>query len=241
MEAKICLFYFYGYDPTYFIVLFATVIVSGLAQFCVSSTFKKYSKIGNSKGLSGASAAQQVARFGGAEGVGIQYISGELTDNFDPRTNIISLSDSVYNSTSIAAVGVAAHEAGHAIQHSSGYIPNKIRSALVPVTQIGTRISFPLILIGAFMVKRTGIILLLGIILYGLSFIFQIVTLPVEFNASRRAIKVLDESGMLYPDELDGATKVLRAAAFTYVAAAFTSLLWLLRIVWMLFGRRGNS
>lgn len=234
-------YYLYGYDPTYFIVLIATVLVSAFAQFHVNSTFKKYSQMGNVKGFSGASAAQQVARFGGAENVGVQHIAGNLTDNFDPRTNVISLSDSVYGNTSIAAVGVAAHEAGHAIQHATGYVPNKIRSALVPVTQIGTRIGFPLIIIGALMVQRTDAILLLGIALYSLSFIFQIATLPVEFNASRRAIKVLDESGMLYPDELDGAQKVLKAAALTYLAAAFTSLLWLLRILWMFFGRRGND
>jgi len=234
-------YYLYGYDPTYIIVLLATIIVSAYAQYHVNSTFKKYSQVGNVKGLNGASAAQQVARFGGAEGVVVQPISGNLTDNFDPRTNVISLSDSVYNNTSIAAVGVAAHEAGHAIQHATGYVPNKIRSALVPVTQIGTRIAFPLILIGALMVRQSTYILLLGIALYSLTFLFQIVTLPVEFNASRRAIKVLDESGMLYPDELDGAQKVLRAAALTYLAAAFTSLLWLLRIVWMVFGRRGNN
>ena len=234
-------YYLYGYDPTYIIVLLATIIVSAYAQYHVNSTFKKYSQVGNVKGLNGASAAQQVARFGGAEGVVVQPISGNLTDNFDPRTNVISLSDSVYNNTSIAAIGVAAHEAGHAIQHATGYVPNKIRSALVPVTQIGTRIAFPLILIGALMVRQSTYILLLGIALYSLTFLFQIVTLPVEFNASRRAIKVLDESGMLYPDELDGAQKVLRAAALTYLAAAFTSLLWLLRIVWMVFGRRGNN
>lgn len=234
-------YYFYGYDPTYFIVLIVTILISGYAQYHVNSTFKKYSQIGNVKGFSGASAAQQVARFGGASGVGVQHISGNLTDNFDPRTNIISLSDSVFNSTSIAAVGVAAHEAGHAIQHSEGYVPNKIRSVLVPVTQIGTRIAFPLILIGALMIQRTESVLLLGIALYSLAFLFQLVTLPVEFNASRRAIKVLDKSGMLYPDELDGAQKVLHAAAMTYLAAAFTSLLWLLRIVWMFFGRRGNN
>ena len=234
-------YYLYGYDPTYIIVLLATIIVSAYAQYHVNSTFKKYSQVGNVKGLNGASAAQQVARFGGAEGVTVQPIPGNLTDNFDPRTNVISLSDSVYNNTSIAAIGVAAHEAGHAIQHATGYVPNKIRSALVPVTQIGTRIAFPLILIGALMVRQSTYILLLGIALYSLTFLFQIVTLPVEFNASRRAIKVLDESGMLYPDELDGAQKVLRAAALTYLAAAFTSLLWLLRIVWMVFGRRGNN
>jgi Zn-dependent membrane protease YugP len=234
-------YYLYGYDPTYFVVLLATIIVSAYAQHHVNSTFKKYSQVGNVKGFNGASAAQQVARYGGAEGVGVQHIAGNLTDNFDPRTNVISLSDSVYSNTSIAAVGVAAHEAGHAIQHATGYVPNKIRSALVPVTQIGTRIAFPLILIGAFMVNQTSTILLLGVVLYALTFVFQVATLPVEFNASRRAIKVLDESGMLYPDELDGAQKVLKAAALTYLAAAFTSLLWLLRIVWMLFGRRGNN
>lgn len=234
-------YYMYGYDSTYFIVLLATIIVSAYAQHHVNSTFKEYSTIGNSKGLSGAAAAQQVARYGGAENIGIQHISGQLSDNFDPRTNIISLSDSVYNNTSIAAVGVAAHEAGHAIQHAAGYVPNKIRSALVPVTQIGSRLSFPLILIGALMVNQTNVVLLFGVALYSLTFLFQIVTLPVEFNASHRAIAVLDETGMLYPDELEGAKKVLKAAALTYLAAAFTSLLWLLRIVWMLFGRRGNN
>jgi Zn-dependent membrane protease YugP len=234
-------YYFYGYDPTYFFVLIVTLIISAYAQIKVKSTFKKYSSIGNVKMLSGAAAAQQVAQFGGAGNIGIQRIAGNLTDNFDPRTNVISLSESVFGSTSIAAVGVAAHEAGHAVQHATGYVPNKIRSVLVPVTRFGTMIAFPLIIVGAMMYNTSNLVLILGIALYSLSYIFQVATLPVEFNASHRAIQILDESGMLYPDELDGAKKVLQAAALTYMAAAFTSLLWLLRILWIFFGRRGND
>lgn len=220
------------------IFMLPALIIATIAQIRVKSTFHKYSGIRNMRGLTGAEAARRVLSFNGITNVGVQSINGSLTDHFDPRTNVIRLSDSVYNVDSVAAVGVAAHEAGHAVQHAVGYFPIKLRSALVPVTQIGSNLSLPMILLGYIFSSQW--IILIGIALFSLSVIFSLVTLPVEFNASRRAIQVLGDSGTLEGEELDGAKRVLTAAAMTYVASTFTALWSLLRLL-LIFGRRNSN
>jgi Zn-dependent membrane protease YugP len=230
---------FYYFDYTYFIYIVPALIVTMIAQFRVKSAFKKYSQISTVKNMTGAQAAFEVAQYGGAQGIQIQHIEGNLTDNFDPRNNTINLSDGVYGSSTIAAVGIAAHEAGHAIQNARGYFPNKIRGALVPVTNFGSRLAFPLVIIGLILPVQYNFVVMIGIVLYSLAVLFQLVTLPVEFNASYRAIKVLNESGILYPDELEGAKIVLRAAAMTYLAASFAAIMTLLRLL-AIAGRRRN-
>ncbi len=234
-------FGFYYFDYTYFIFIVPALIITMIAQFRVKSTFQKYSRIATAKNMSGAQAADSVARFGGAQGVQVQHIPGNLTDNFDPRNNTISLSDNVYGSTTIAAVGVAAHEAGHAIQNATGYFPNKIRTVLVPVTNIGSRLAMPLVIVGLFLPVQYDFVVTIGIALYSFAVLFQLVTLPVEFNASFRAIRALDEAGILYPDELEGAKKVLTAAAMTYLAASFTAIMSLLRLLILAGSRRGRD
>lgn len=228
---------FYYFDYTYFIYIVPALIVTMIAQFRVRSAFKKYSQITTVRNMTGAQAASEVAHYGGAQGIQVQRIQGSLTDNFDPRNNTISLSDDVYGSSTIAAVGIAAHEAGHAIQNAKGYFPNKIRSALVPVTNFGSRLAFPLVIVGLILPVQYNIVVMIGIVLYSLAVLFQLITLPVEFNASYRAIRVLDESGILYPDELEGAKTVLRAAAMTYLAASFSAIMTLLRLL-AIAGRR---
>ncbi len=231
----------YYFDYTYFVYIVPALIVTMIAQFRVKSTFEKYSRISTARNMTGAQAASSVAQFGGAPGVQVQRISGSLTDHFDPRDNTISLSDQVYASTSIAALGVAAHEAGHAIQHAQGYLPNKIRTVLVPITNFGSRLAVPLIIVGLFLPVQYDFVVNLGIALYSFAVLFQLATLPVEFNASFRAIRALDEAGILYPDELEGAKKVLRAAAMTYLAASFTSIMSLLRLLVLAGNRRGRD
>lgn len=222
---------FYYFDYTYFIFMLPAIIITMIAQIRVQSAFRKYSQITTLRNMTGAQAADAVARFGGAYGVQVQRVAGNLTDNFDPRNNTISLSEDVYSAPTIAAVGVAAHEAGHAIQHAQGYLPNKIRTALVPVTNIGSRLAIPLVILGLILPVRYDFVVYAGIILYSFAVLFQLVTLPVEFNASFRAIRALNESGILYPDELEGARKVLTAAAMTYLAASFASIMMLLRLL----------
>ncbi len=232
---------FYYFDYTYFIFIVPALIVTMIAQFQVKSTFEKYSRISTARNMTGAQAAASVAEFGGAQGVQVQRISGNLTDNFDPRNNTISLSDQVYSSTTIAALGVAAHEAGHAIQHAQGYFPNKIRAVLVPVTNVGSRLAVPLVIVGLILPVQYNFVVTFGIALYSFAVLFQLVTLPVEFNASFRAIRTLDEAGILYPDELEGAKKVLKAAAMTYLAASFTAIMSLLRLILIAGNRRGRD
>ena len=232
---------FYYFDYTYFIYMLPAIIVTMIAQIRVKSAFQKYSRIATARNMTGAQAADAVARSGGAYGVQIQSISGSLTDNFDPRNNTISLSQDVYSASTIAAVGVAAHEAGHAIQNAKGYLPNKIRAALVPVTNIGSHLSIPLVIIGLILPVQYDFVVTIGIALYSLAVLFQLVTLPVEFNASYRAIKALDDAGILYPDELEGAKSVLKAAAMTYLAASFTAIMTLLRLLTIANGRRGRD
>ncbi|QAT49421.1 zinc metallopeptidase [Caproiciproducens sp. NJN-50] len=231
---------FYYFNYTYFWIMVPALIVTLIAQSRVNSTFARYSRVRTMNQITGAEAAERVARFGGVNRLFLKRVAGNLTDNFDPRNDTISLSESVYSSVSIAAVGVAAHEAGHAIQNAEGYFPNKIRTALVPVTNFGSGLSMPLIIIGLILPVQYDFIVYTGIILYSLVVLFQLVTLPVEFNASSRAIRALNDAGILYPDELEGAKKVLRAAAMTYLAASFTALLTLLRFLLMANDRRGR-
>jgi Zn-dependent membrane protease YugP len=223
------------FDSTYLVLVLPALLFSLIAQGIVQSRFKKHSRQLTARGVTGAQAAREILRRAGVYDVSVERVSGSLTDHFDPRSNTIRLSDTVYSSASVAAVGVAAHETGHSLQYGSGYIPMKIRAAVIPATNIGSRLAVPLVLLGLFM-QMTGLIYF-GILLFCAVVFFQLITLPVEFNASARAIRLLDESGLLYEDELPGAKKVLTAAAMTYVAALAVSLAQLLRLL-ALAGRR---
>lgn len=230
--------FFMFYDPTYFLVLIG-VVLSLLASARVKSTFHKYSQMRNSRGMTGAQAAEQVLHGAGIYDVRIEHVRGNLTDHYDPRSKVLRLSDSVYGQTSVAAVGVAAHECGHAIQHAKGYGPLKFRSVLVPVANFGAKIAWPLILIGLLINSESSWLLLqAGIIAFSLAVLFQIVTLPVEFNASKRAIRVLADRGIMFGEEIVAAKKVLSVAALTYVAGAASSILQLLRLIILTGGRR---
>ena len=230
------MFGLFYYDWTILIVLPAFVF-SLWAQFKVNSTFDKYSKQLTRRGITGADAARRVLNENGLYDVRIENIRGNLTDHYDPRENVIRLSDSVYGSTSSAAVGVACHEAGHAVQHAKGYFPIRVRAAVIPVTRFGSMLAIPLFMIG--LIFATDALMLAGILLYATVAFFQFVTLPVEFNASRRAMEAIKSSGMLAPDEYSASRKVLTAAAMTYVAALATSLLMLFRLL-LLANNRSN-
>lgn len=229
------LFPFY-FDPTYILIIIG-VIISLAASSRVKSTYAKYSRVRSVSGLSGAQTAERILHRNGVFDVQIEQVQGHLTDHYDPRKKVLRLSDSVYSSNSIAAIGVAAHECGHAIQHHRSYLPLKIRSALVPVVNFGSAISWPLILIGL-LITRSQTLIDIGIILFSTAVLFQLVTLPVEFNASRRAVQNLGETGILYGNEINQSKKVLNAAALTYVAAAAASILQLSRIILLFGGRR---
>lgn len=216
-------------DYWYIILVVPTLILGMIAQSMVSSAFNRYARVGTRNGLTGAMAARQILDRNGLYHVQVVRIAGNLTDNYNPETNMVSLSDSVYGSNSIASVGVAAHEVGHAIQHANGYAPVKIRTAIIPITNFGSRFSPILILLGLLLGLTP--IAKLGVLLFSLVAVFQLVTLPVEFDASHRALKTLENDGMLSNDELSGARKVLGAAAMTYVAALITSLANLLRLI----------
>lgn len=236
--------YGYGFyswwDPTYFLVLIGAIICL-IASAGVKSTYSKYSRYRSMSNMTGAQAAERILNSAGIYDVSIRHVSGNLTDHYDPRNKTLNLSDSVYGSTSVAAVGVAAHECGHAIQHQKNYAPLTIRGALVPVANFGSTISWPLILIGLFFTSNTGTLLInLGILCFSFAVIFQLVTLPVEFNASRRALKILGNTGILNSEELPMTRKVLKAAALTYVASAAAAILQLLRLV-ILFGGRNRD
>ena len=228
---------------TYLILVLPFVILSLWASSNVNSTFRKYSQQLSRRHISGAQAAQRVLTANGVTGVRIERVRGNLTDHFDPRTNVIRLSDSVYDSTSTAAIGVACHEAGHAVQYAQHYAPIKLRAAIIPVTNIGSKLAMPLILLGvlfsAFGYMSYSLVYL-GIACFGLSLLFQLVTLPVEFNASRRAMEAIESAGILTDDEQKGARKTLTAAAMTYVAATALALMQLLRLI-MLFGGRSRD
>lgn len=225
--------YGYAWDPTYILVLIGLLLTLG-ASLLVKATYARYKNERCMSGLTGAQAAERILRGAGIMDVRIQHISGDLTDNYNPSTKVLSLSDSVYNSSSVAAVGVAAHECGHAIQHEKEYAPIKARTALVPIVNFASGASWPIILIGAFM-SWNQVLITLGIILFSASVLFSLVTLPVEFDASRRALKILDHTGMLSTTEVGQARKVLGAAALTYVASAAAMILQLLRVI-MIFG-----
>ncbi|MBQ6626804.1 MAG: zinc metallopeptidase [Ruminococcus sp.] len=219
------------FDYTYLIFILPCLILSIICSANVNSTFKKYSQVRNTRNLTGAQAAQSVLMSHGVTGVTIEPVAGNLTDHFDPRTNTIRLSESVYNSTSVAAVGVAAHEAGHAVQHAQGYVPNKIRSVVVPVANFGSKLSWILIFIGLLLPVEFSAVVYIGIFLFSFSVLFTLITLPVEFNASKRALQTIESTNMLNGEEYRGAKKTLSAAAMTYVAAAATSVASLLRLI----------
>ena len=226
--------YYYGFDWTYLYLILPCVILSLLASHNVNSTFRKYSNQHSIRRLTGAEAAQRVLSANGVGGVRIERVSGNLTDHYDPKTNVIRLSDSVYSSTSTAAIGVACHEAGHAVQYAVGYAPIKLRAAIIPVTNFGSRLAMPLILLGILfstMGSFSDTLVYLGIAAFGLSFIFQLITLPVEFNASRRALQAIESAHLLTEEEQRGAKKTLTAAAMTYVAATAVALAQLLRLI----------
>lgn len=232
------MFYYY-YDGTYLLVVIGALL-SLMASAKVKSSFARYSNVRSMSGMTGREAAERILRNSGIYDVQVQHIYGNLTDHYDPRNKVLSLSDSVYNSNSVAAIGVAAHECGHAIQHAKGYAPLSIRSALVPVANFGSTISWPLILMGLLIRSNASMLFInLGILAFSFAVLFQIVTLPVEFNASRRAVRILGETGMLGPDELRGTRKVLSAAALTYVAGAAAGILQLLRLL-IIGGRRND-
>lgn len=230
---------YYGIDMTYIVLVLPCVLFALWAQNRVNSTFSRYSKVHNLRGLTGAQAAEAVLRANGVTNVGIEYVSGKLTDHYDPRTNVIRLSSSVYSSTSVASVGVAAHEAGHAVQYAVGYSPIKLRAAIIPLTQVGATAAFPLILLG--LVLNFGALIYVGIAAFALSTVFQLVTLPVELDASRRALQTIQQNGLLTADEYPMAKKTLNAAAMTYVAALAVSLAQLLRLLVIFGGRNRND
>lgn len=228
-------YYGFYFDPTYILVIIGVVLCM-IASAKVKTTYNKYEKVASRSGYTADQVAYMILRNAGITDVSINHISGDLTDNYNPKNHTLNLSDNVYGSRSIAAIGVAAHECGHAIQHAQGYAPLTIRSAIIPAANIGSAISWPLILIGL-IIPRVDFCITLGIILFSLVVVLQFVTLPVEFNASRRALGILEGSGYLYEDEMKGARSVLTAAAMTYVAAMVSASLQLLRLV-MLFGNR---
>lgn len=231
------------FDWTYVVLVLPCILLSLIASSSVNSTFKKYSQQFSRRGITGAEAAQRVLRANGVMGVQITRVAGNLTDHYDPKANVIRLSDEVYGSTSTAAIGVACHEAGHAVQYAQSYGPIKLRAAIIPVTNLGSKLAMPLILVGlllsAFENLSFGFVYL-GIACFGLSLVFQLITLPVEFNASRRALRAIEDGELLTTEEQKGARKTLTAAAMTYLAATAVALAQLLRLI-MLFGRRRND
>ncbi len=233
---------YYGFDMTYLILVLPCLIFAIWASTNVNTTFKKYAQQMSARHISGAEAAQRVLSANGVSGVRIERVSGNLTDHYDPRANVIRLSDSVYSSTSTAAIGVACHEAGHAVQYAQHYAPIKLRAAIIPVTNIGSRLAMPLILLGL-LLNYWGTynytLVYIGIACFGLSLLFQLVTLPVEFNASRRAMTAIEQASILTEEEQKGARKTLQAAAMTYVAATAVALAQLLRLM-VIFGGRGR-
>ena len=234
--------YFYGFDWTYLVLVLPFVLLSLWASARVNNTFKRYSQQISARRITGAEAAKRVLFANGVQNVRIEAVGGKLTDHYDPKSNVIRLSDDVYNSCSTAAIGVACHEAGHAVQYAQSYFPIKIRAAIIPITNFGSKLAMPLILLGlilSFAGYLSYSFIYLGIACFALSLVFQLITLPVEFNASRRALEAIDQSELLNEEERRGAKKTLSAAAMTYVAAVAVSLAQLLRLI-LLFGGRGN-
>nr|MBQ8245217.1 zinc metallopeptidase [Oscillospiraceae bacterium] len=233
--------YYYGFDMTYIVLVLPCILLSLWASSNVNSTFRKYSQQFSRRGLTGAEAAQRVLLANGVRGVRIERVSGNLTDHYDPKTNVIRLSDSVYGNTSTAAIGVACHEAGHAVQYAESYAPIKLRAAIIPITNFGSKLAMPLILLGILFSAfgtMSDTLVYLGIACFGFSLVFQLVTLPVEFNASRRALQTIESAQLLTEEEQYGAKKTLTAAALTYVAATAVALAQLLRLISIFGGRR---
>ncbi len=237
----------YYFDPTYFLVIIGAILCMGASQM-VTSTYRKYSKVRARGGMTGAEAAQRILQMSGIRDVQIQHVRGDLTDHYDPVKKVLRLSDTVYDSRSVAAIGVAAHECGHALQHKEGYFPLKFRSALVPAANIGSKLGLPLVILGlvlgiGFDLPGGGYFSLaqIGIWVFALAVLFQLVTLPVEFNASGRALKMLGSYGVMTDDEVDDCKRVLGAAALTYVAAAASSVLQLLRLLLLAGNRRRDD
>ena len=231
----------YYFDPTIILVLIGAML-SLWASSRVNTTFARYSRVRSMTGMTGAQAAQRLLQSQGIYDVTVRSVRGNLTDHYDPRTKTVNLSESVYGSTSVAAIGVAAHECGHAIQHQKNYLPLKLRSAIVPAANLGSTLAWPLIIIGLLFTSETGNFLItLGIVCFSLAVLFQLVTLPVEFNASARAMRILGETGILGQEELSKTRKVLSAAALTYVASAAASILQLLRLIILTGGRRDRD
>ena len=238
------MYYYYGFDWTYVVLVLPCILLSLWASANVNSTFKRYSGQYSRRGLTGAQAAERVLRSNGVTNVRIERVSGNLTDHFDPRSNVIRLSDNVYGNTSTAAIGVACHEAGHAVQYAQDYAPIRIRSAVIPATNLGSKLAMPLILLGlliGFKGDLSYFLVYLGIGCFGLSLVFQLVTLPVEFDASRRAMAAIAQSELLTEEEQRGARKTQSAAALTYVAATAVALSQLLRLLLLFGGRRKND
>ena len=236
-------YFFYGYDPYYWMILVPAMLIALFAQLKVSSTFNRYDRVRSARGYTGAQAAEAVLRQHGVTDVRIDRVRGRLTDHYDPSANVVRLSDDVYGSTSTVAIGVACHEVGHAIQHATNYAPVKIRTAIVPITNLGAKLSVPLIILGLILSSFGEVfvtIAYIGCALYGLVTIFQLVTLPTEFNASSRALKTIEETNLLQGEEFRQAKQVLSAAAMTYVAALAVSLAQLMRFLIIVGGRRSD-
>ena len=229
------MFYGYYFDPTYVLVILAFIFTM-FASFGVKSTFRKYDEVHNSRGITAAEAARRILDANGLQNIRIERVAGELTDHYSPKENVIRLSDSTFNSTSVAAIGVAAHECGHAVQHQTGYAPIKVRNGIVPFVNVCNRLSLPLFIVG--LIIGFTPLAMIGAILFGAVVLFQLVTLPTETNASARAMRTLDSMGILESDELKGARKVLTAAAMTYVAALVSTALQFLRLLLIATRRR---
>lgn len=233
-------YYYYGFDWTYIVIVLPCILLALWASSNVNSTFRRYSRQLSLRRITGAEAAQRVLSANGVSGVRIERVQGNLTDHFDPRTNVIRLSDSVYDSTSVASIGVACHEAGHAVQYAQSYAPIKLRAAIIPITNFGSKLAMPLILLGVLLStfgEANYTLVYAGIACFALSLVFQLITLPVEFNASRRAMQAIESGNILTEDEQRGARKTLTAAALTYVAATAVSLAQILRLL-LIFGGR---
>lgn len=232
--------YYYYMDPGYLLIMLISLILAGTAQALVSSRFARYSRVRVSSGLTGTQTAQRLLYSQGLYGVATGRVAGSLTDHYDPRTNAVNLSDPVAGSASVAAVAVAAHECGHAVQNAKGYVPLRVRTALVPVVNFASQVSWILIILGLIFSGGGQIFIEIGILMFAICVLFQLVTLPVEFNASRRGLKMLTEQGIVSSEEEKGARSVLVAAALTYVASALTAILQLLRLI-LIYGRRNRD
>ena len=233
-------YYYYGFDWTYIVIVLPCILLALWASSNVNSTFRRYSRLLSLRRITGAEAAQRVLSANGVSGVRIERVKGNLTDHFDPKANVIRLSDSVYDSTSVASIGVACHEAGHAVQYAQSYAPIKLRAAIIPITNFGSKLAMPLILLGVLLStfgEANYTLVYAGIACFSLSLVFQLITLPVEFNASRRAMQAIEYGNILTEEEQRGARKTLTAAALTYVAATAVSLAQILRLL-LIFGGR---